>query len=321
MQISIFGQFKITDNKGEVHDLKVLKSRKARDLLRYFVVFHQRKIPAELLCEIFWPGMEEKYARRSLQTAVSSIRRFLKEDLLSYQDGAYCFDGEGSVTIDAEQFENSILRAKSSKNDEKRLVSLKEAVQKYTNDVMPDCVYQDWIAQAREHYKDLFIDALLELIELYERKGDQVEVRNLSKKVLSEDPFNETACLSYMKATSELGHEIEALQFYERFSNRMEKELGILPSQELKSFHDELALLHKQPVWIITIKVKKINEAVETIKNFVREKDEIKIFSTENVGVFIKDVDGNTAKSIQKRLEQILKEHSLEAKTSLRLAR
>lgn len=321
MQITILGQLKITDDDGKGLDLKTLRSRKARDLLRYFVVFHRRKIPAELLCEIFWPGMEEQYARGSLQTAVCSIRRFLKKDMLSFQDGTYCFDKDGNVTIDAEEFEKLSLKVKVCKNDEEKFELLKEVVQEYTDDMMPDCVYQDWIAQMREHYKDLFIDDLLELIKLYEEKGDQTEVRDLSRRLLNEDPFNEVACFSYLKAMSELGHESEALRFYECFSDKMERELGILPSQELKNFHDELVSHHKRFVWVITIKTKQLDESMTLLKNFVRGKDEIKILSGESVGVFVKDIDRNSVESIRSRLQEILEQHSLEVKTFLRMAR
>lgn len=321
MQISILGQFKITDDDGKDLDLKTLRSRKARDLLRYFVVFHRRKVPSELLCEIFWPGMEEQYARRNLQTAVCSIRRFLKKDMLSFQDGTYCFDKDGNVTIDAEEFEKLTLKAKVCKNDEERSELLKEAVQEYRDDMMPDCVYQDWIAQMREHYKDLFIDDLLELIKLYGKKGEQTEVLDLSRRLLSKDPFNETACLSYMKALLKLGRELEALHFYECFSNKMERELGILPSQELKNFHDELVSNHKRFVWVITIKTKQLDEAMALLESFVRGKDEIKILSGESVGVFVKDIDRNSVESIRSRLQEILEQHSFEVKTSLRMAR
>lgn len=321
MQISILGQFKITDDDGKNLNLMDLKSRKARDLLRYFVVFHRRKIPAELLCEIFWPGMEEQYARGSLQTAVCSIRRFLKKDMLSFQDGTYCFDKDGNVIIDAEEFEKMTLKAKVCRNDEERFELLKEAVQEYVDDMMPDCVYQDWIVQMREHYKDLFIDDLLELIKLYEEKDEQTKVRDLSRKLLSKDPFNEAACLSYMKALLKLGCESEILLFYERLFNKMEKELGILPSQELKNFYDELVSHHKRFAWVITIKTKQLDEAITLLKSFVRGKDEIKILSGESVGVFVKDIDRNSVESIQSRLQEILEQHSLEVKTSLRMAR
>lgn len=321
MQISILGQFKITDDDGKNLDLRSLRSKKARDLLRYFVVFHRRRIPAELLCEIFWPGVEEQYARGSLQTAVCSIRRFLKKDMLSFQDGTYCFDKDGNVTVDAEEFEKLTLKARACKNDEERFELLKEALQEYTDDMMPDCVYQDWITQMREHYKDLFIDDLLELIKLYEEEGEQTEVRDLSRKLLSKDPFNETACLSYMKALLELGRESEALHFYECFSNKMEKELGILPNQELKNFHDELVSHQKRSVWVITIKTKQLDETMALLKNLVRGKDEIKILSGENVGVFVKDIDRNSVESIRSRLQEVLEQHSLEVKTSLRMAR
>ncbi|WP_165275044.1 BTAD domain-containing putative transcriptional regulator [Thermotoga sp. Ku-13t] len=290
-------------------------------MLRYFVVFHRRRIPKEVLFEMFWPGMEENYACRNLQTAISMIRRFLGKDLLTYRDGTYCFDENGEVSVDAEEFEKKIARARSCSDVKDKVAILKCAVDEYLDDVLIECGYEDWAMQAREHYKDLLIEALLELIAFHEAKNEYTEVCNLAKRVLEKDPYNESACMSLLKAMSKLGQELEALSFYRSFASRMEKELGVIPSQELRDLYEHLLAQRKRTVWIITIETDRTDEVIQHLKGILRETDAVKIFSKGKLGIFIRDVDDPIAKSIQKRIELALKQCSSHCKISLRKAR
>lgn len=321
MKVSLFGDLRFMNDDGKDLDLQSIRSRKARDLLRYFVVFHRRRIPKEVLFETFWPDMEENYACRNLQTAVSMIRRFLGKDLLTYRDGTYCFDESSEVSVDAEEFEKKIAKARSCGNVKDKVAILKCAVDEYLDDVLIECEYEDWTVQAREHYKDLLIGALLELIAFHEAENEYTEVCNLSKRVLEKDPFNESACLSLLKAMGELGQKLEAMNFYRSFAKRMEKELGVIPSQELRDFYEHLLAQRKRIVWIITIETDRTDEVVQYLKGIVREADEIKIFSKGKLGVFIRDVDDSVAQSIQKRIESALKRCPSHCKISLRMAR
>lgn len=320
MRVFIFGQPRIEDGQV-VHDITEIKSRKARQLLLYFIIFHERRIPTELLCETFWPGLEERYARACLQTAVSSIRRFFGKDILTYSDGTYCFDKDNKAIVDAEEFERLIKSAKSCQDEKDKVQILIQAVELYKDDVLPEYCYQDWVVQAREHYKDLLISALLELISFNERCEHFTEVIDLSKRVLEQDSFNESACCSYMKALTKLGQEAEALCFYESFSRRMERELEIFPSQQLKDLRDQLLTHRKRMTWIVTIETNQVSEAMQILKSVLRGDDEVRILSGQKIGLFAENVDRDVAESIRKRVEEALDRGSVQVKTSLRLAR
>ncbi|WP_448523562.1 AfsR/SARP family transcriptional regulator [Pseudothermotoga sp.] len=321
MRVFIFGQLRIEDDQGNNVDVTEIKSRKARELLLYFIIFHKRRIATELLCETFWPGMEEDYARSNLQTAVSLIRRFLGKEILSYSDGTYCFDENNKVIVDAEEFESSIVSARGCQNEEEKILKLKQILEGYTNDILPQYCYEEWIVNTREHYKDLFVDVLMELIAHSERCGNFAEVRDLSKRAMEKDPLNEQACLSHMKALAGLGQVAEALRFYESFSQRMEKELGILPCQQLRDLRDQLSACRKRKTWIVTIETNQVSEAMQILKSVLREDDEVRIISGQKIALFVKDVEREVAESIRKRIEEALDKGPAQVKTSLRLAR
>lgn len=321
MKVSIFGHLRFINDEGESLDIQTVRSRKARELLRYFVVFHKRRIPKEVLFETFWPGMEENYACRNLQTAISVIRRFLGKDLLTYRDGTYCFDENGEVSVDAEEFEKKIAKARSCSDVKNKVQILEGVLGEYLDDVLIECEYEDWAVHAREHYKDLLIGVLLELIAFYEAENDYTKVCELSKRVLEKDPYNEAACLSLLKAMTNLGQELEALSFYRSFASRIEKELGVIPSQELRDLYEHLLAQRKRVMWIITIETDRADEVVRCLKGVLRETDEIKIFSKGKFGIFIRDVDNSVARSIQERIESALKQYSSHCMVSLRKAR
>lgn len=321
MYVSIFGQLRIQNDLGTDINVAKIKSKKARDILLYLILFHRRRIPVDLLCEIFWPGMEKDYARANLQTTISLIRQHLGKDVITYCDGTYCFDRVGQAAVDAEQFEISVMKARTCRSEEEKMKILNQTMEQYTDDVVPECCYEEWVIQAREHYKDLLIEALLELIGFEERAEEFTKVRDLSKRMLEKDPFNELACLSYVRALCNLGQETEALCFYDSFSTRMEKELGVLPSPELRDFHDTLLACRKRKMWIITVETENASEKTQILKNVLRQNDEIRILSEEKINLFVRDVDEEVAESIRRRIEEALKEQTARVKTYLRKAR
>ncbi|AJC74640.1 hypothetical protein AJ81_01865 [Pseudothermotoga hypogea DSM 11164 = NBRC 106472] len=45
MRVYVFGQLRIEDDRGNNVDITKIRSRKARELLLYFIIFHKRRIP------------------------------------------------------------------------------------------------------------------------------------------------------------------------------------------------------------------------------------------------------------------------------------
>ncbi len=240
-------------NENEKLDLTKIKSRKARDLLRYFVVFRRKNISDEILCEIFWQDMEEKYAKMNLQSTVHMLRAFLGKDLITFQNGNYCFDPSGVVQCDADEFENLIKLSRSTNDSTSKKSFLEKAVAMYKGDFMVENLYEDWTIQFREYYKDLYVQALIDLAQIFIQENDFASSIEVLRKALINDPFNETAAFMLMKVYLKKGCPSEAVKVYRKFSEILNKELQIKPSKEMTQLYDCIIKGDLENRWIVVI--------------------------------------------------------------------
>lgn len=324
LKISTFGIFSIC-SENKKFNLSDIKSRKARDLLRYFVVFRRKQIPSDILCEIFWQDMEEKYAKMNLQSTVHMLRAFFGKDIITFQNGNYCFDPLGIVEFDADKFENLIQLSRSTQDIAKKKSALEEAIALYKGDFMVENLYEDWTIQFREYYRDLYVQALMDLAQILINENILTEAIEALKNALNNDPFNETAALMLMKTYLKKGCPSEAVKIYRKFSEILNKELQIKPSKEMTQLYEAIIKGDLENRWIVIVEGKQCHSKkemiVEKLKHVIRENDRVQVLSDNKIGVLIEGVPEEIANSIHQRIEAALDGTVDGAKVYLRRAR
>lgn len=309
LKITTFGGFSVfCDNK--IMNLSKIKSRKARDLLRYFVVFRHKQISSDMLCEIFWPDMEEKYAKMNLQSTVHMLRAFLGKDVVAFENGNYCFDPLGLIEFDADRCENSIQLSRSTNDTAKRKSFLMNAISLYKGDFMVENLYEDWTIQFREYYRDLYVEALIDLAQIFIDENALTECIETLKIALNNDPFNETATLLLMRAYLKKGCVSEAVRAYRRLSDILSKELQIKPSREIEQLYEAIIKGDLENRWIVVVESKQCSSKkeliVQKLKRVIREDDQVQVLSDDKIGVLISGVAEEVANSIYQRIEDVL---------------
>ncbi|MDA8284964.1 MAG: hypothetical protein M0Z42_17095, partial [Actinomycetota bacterium] len=112
---TVLGGFSVRRGAWVVDD-KAWGRPAAPRLVRYLLVHSGKRVPEEVLFEVFWPDLPPTSARRSLQVAASRVRAALdhpgaQKSLLSCVDGTYRLElGEADV-VDAFEFERAAARA------------------------------------------------------------------------------------------------------------------------------------------------------------------------------------------------------------------
>lgn len=324
LKIKTFGIFSIYSEDKQLN-LANIKSRKARDLLRYFVVFRHKQVPSDILCEIFWSDMDEKYAKMNLQSTVHMLRTFLGKDIIRFQNGNYCFDPLGVVQFDVDNFENLIQLSRSIQDNAKKRSVLEEAIILYKGDFMVENLYEDWTVQFREYYRDLYVQALLDLAQILMNENTLTEAIEKLRNALNNDSFNETAALMLMKVYLKKGCPLEAVKVYRRFSEILSKELQIKPSKEMIQLYEAIINGDLENRWIVVLESKQCHSKKEAIiqllKRVIREKDQIQVLSDGKIGVLIDKVPQETAEGIYQRITAALDGSLDGVKVYLRKAR
>ena len=138
--------------------------------------------------------MNRESAKANLHSTLHTIRRVVgfNSDILSVRNESIRFIPE-NVEVDVDVFEKLIKLAESSKDMNEREKLLRSAVDLYKGDFLPEDMYEDWSTPYREYYRELYIDALRNLCHILMEKEEYTEVKNLAKKLVSMDPYNEEA--------------------------------------------------------------------------------------------------------------------------------
>ncbi len=155
MVVQCLGTFTM-EVHGEVVDLQGVKPR-ARSLLRLLVVNRGRLLHWEALVEALWPETSPTAGKRSLQVAVSAVRRLIEPGIspecsvLTRVGEAYCLTLPDDARVDIGAFEH--LARMSTDAD-----ALREALDLYRGDLLEEEGPAEWVVKPRDHYRAMAAD-------------------------------------------------------------------------------------------------------------------------------------------------------------------
>ncbi len=222
--------------------LTVPSSQKARSLLGYLLVHHDRPVPRDRLLGLFWPERSESSARRALSHALWQIRRALGQaaDRLIADPGAVVFRFLPEDRLDVETFQQLCV-APSPLPPVEESRRLREAVSLYRADFLED-TYDDWALLEREWLRELYLRALERLIVLYKQAGNYPEALTCALRLVAADPLREEVHRELMRIYHLLGRDQAALKQFETLQRILKEELDVEPSSATNALAREIAL-------------------------------------------------------------------------------
>jgi DNA-binding SARP family transcriptional activator len=132
------------------------------------------------------------------------------------------------LSVDVLEFEQTATAAVAAVDTERAA----QAARLYRGDLLPDDLYEDWAAGARDRLRQLYV-AVLTLLERWQ-------------DVVTVDPGDERAHLELMRQFVAAGDRYGALRQYDRLDRTLRAELGVQPSREAVQLRDRL--LHQETV-------------------------------------------------------------------------
>lgn len=146
------------------------------------------------------------------------------------------------AVIDAEQFEASLKMGEALQADLplKALTHYREALTHYQGDYLPECIDQQWVFPVRNHYRRLYLKAVLSATGLLSDQGEFNEIIKICEKAIELDVYEEEFHLRMMDALLSMGDRKQAMVHYEYVTGLYYQELGLKPSPAMKSVYKQI---------------------------------------------------------------------------------
>ena len=171
VHVRCFGRFRVFLGGEEVTQAQWI-SAKARDMLAYFVNFHDKRIPMEQAADAIWPDSDGH--GRAFHSALYRLRQALRQGgektkYILVQGGEYYLD-RSRFEIDVDVFESSLANAYTAPGIES-IRWYEQAVTIYEGEYLNNLLYYDWVIPERRRLQAAYLNALSELAGCYASQG------------------------------------------------------------------------------------------------------------------------------------------------------
>jgi len=221
LKLYLLGLFRVESERGPLP----VPARKDQSLLTYLALHPQPSgHTREKLAALLWGDSPDAQARGSLRTALKNLRQHLDTQLLLADRETVQINPAFPLWVDAREFEAQVSSAPQS------------AIALYRGELLAD-LYDDWIVPERERYRELYLNALLQLTQAARAASDYARAIEYAHKLLAADPANERTHQHLMFCNLALGDRSAALQQYDACVRALQTELAVEPSRETTALY------------------------------------------------------------------------------------
>ena len=225
-------------------DLVDLPAGKQRALLALLATRAPQPVSAEVAAEALWPRAAPAEAMRSLQVAVSRLRRSLGAAAPAVETVAtgYRLAVEPDA-IDARRFEALVTTAQAARADgepadARRL--LDDALALWRGPALADVEYESFAQGEIARLEELRLAALEERVEARLSAGEHALVVAELEQLTGDHPSRERLVGLLMLALYRCGRQADALEVYTQNRRRLDAELGLDPASDLRRLQEEI---------------------------------------------------------------------------------
>lgn len=221
--LKTFGNLRFEDHCGR--ELRA-PTRKTAALAAYLAMRPDKRVAREVIACLLWGDKKETHARHSLSQALSDVRHVFGEELICV-DSQFLWSPSEASEVDALRLAD-LTRRRSSANALEVIESL------YDGDFMLgfDLGQEDfdcWVLAERERLRHLAHSAMTELLAIRVRASQFDAALATAQKILSIEPFDETAHRAIMRCYAQQGFPRRAIDHFKALDADIRRELGVTP--------------------------------------------------------------------------------------------
>jgi DNA-binding SARP family transcriptional activator len=282
MQLRVLGPVEVVHDRSSV----TIRGGKPRQLLAFLAMHANRPVPSEQLIDWLWEGSAPPSASTALRVHVGRLRRALEPERgANAPSGRLPATAHGYVLrvepdeLDAERFERLVLLGREANAGGEQVFAvaqLVDALSLWRGDAYQDV--RDLNAAATEiaRIEELRAVAIEELGVARLAIGDHLALVDDLTAAVHAYPLRERLTGLLMRALYRCGRQADALRAYGELARRLDEELGVQPSPELRSLEEDVLLQRPKLDWALPrVAPAKLSERRVAPRRFVGRRAEL----------------------------------------------
>jgi DNA-binding SARP family transcriptional activator len=257
LSLSLLGTFEVVLDGQPV---TAFEYEKVRALLAYLAVESDRPRRREVITGLLWPDRPEQNARQNLSQALFNLRHVLGDHVSESSDTppflwvtpqTLQFNRASDYWLDVTVFSTLQADCQAHRHDrlsgcEPCLERMRQTVALYRGDFLegfslPDSVmFEDWMTLNREHLHRRALDALIQLADSYEERGEYEAALTYAQRAVELESWWEEAARRTMRLLALSGRRGSALAQYDALSRALSAELGADPAAETTRLYERI---------------------------------------------------------------------------------
>jgi two-component SAPR family response regulator len=206
----------------------------------FFLLTISRPMTKEQIGEALWQGMyEPSKLKLRFKNEIYRLRKAVGQDAILYKDNHYSFNRSLDYEYDVEAFEAFIAKARTAETSLQQVELYQKAVA-LVNGVYLNDMYADWTIHDRERLRQMHLNALAALGNLYLTSAQFENALNVCRETIAQDPAFESAYQIMMQVYSRLNDLISIKRTYQACVDAMKESFGLPPSREVQELYHRL---------------------------------------------------------------------------------
>jgi DNA-binding SARP family transcriptional activator len=216
--------------------------RKQRFVLAVLALEVNALVPTSRLVDLIWPDGPPASGRAMIHTFISGLRAVLDNTNaaetvgLLRQSAGYELRCD-PMLVDAHRFLDLTATARTSQDDEQRVVALEEALGLWQGPALSGVTSDELRSRLCDHLDQARLTAAEERVEAMLRLGRHDGLVDQLTVLVAEHPNRQRLTGQLMLALSRIGRTADALHVYEKARRWLADELGIDPDTDLQQLH------------------------------------------------------------------------------------
>ena len=247
LRIRLFGTFEVERDGVPIPETD-WHTQQAKQVLKILILARGRPVPSERLMEWLWPGANPGATSTTLRSTIHALRRALEPQrpprvpsrYVVTRSPGYAFQPDENTWVDVYAFETFLRKAERTRHAGEKRAYLTQALDLYRGDLLEEDPYAEWVLLERERLREKYLDALLELAELYAQEGALDRAIAACRRALARDEFRESAYRALMRYHVLAGDVAAALNTYERCRTMLRQEFGAEPAPQTQALYQAI---------------------------------------------------------------------------------
>jgi DNA-binding SARP family transcriptional activator len=240
MELRVLGSLQVLVDGAEIP----VGGAKQRTVLATLLLRVGEVVPVERLIDEIWGDDPPPSAAHSLESYVSRLRQLLNGHgpVLVRRGSGYGLE-LGDATLDATAFETLVeLAGEAADGGDSRLTSelARDALSYWRGPVLGDVTLGPAGRAAAERLEELRLHTLELRFDAELTLGRDKELVSELQGLVTQNPYREQIVAQLMLALYRAGRQAEALDVYEQTRRRLDSDLGLQPSTELRALSGQI---------------------------------------------------------------------------------